>query len=129
MTDIWTIFGIGLLTSIFTLVLKSIKPELALLVELGGMATISILLMGGFLSLKSAVLSIFQTDVLNFDFLNLTFKSIGICFITSFASSICKDFGQTALSATVETAGKIIIVILSLPMVKSITQTALELIG
>ena len=47
-------------------------------------------------------------------------KIIGIAYICEFASGICKDAGESAIAAKVETGGKIIIVYLALPLITSL---------
>ena len=129
MTDIWTVLGIGFLTLMLTLILRSVKHELALVVQIAGISLIALLLLGGISVIKSEIEAIFPLGGISTDILRICFKAMGICFITSASSSLCRDFGQTALSTNIETAGKVTVVILSLPLIKSITATALELIG
>ena len=62
------------------------------------------------------------------EYIEILFKTLGICFLTQFASDVCKDAGETALSSKIETAGKVIILIISLPLFERITSIALELI-
>lgn len=56
-------------------------------------------------------------------------KSLGICFLCQFSSDACKDAGQSALASKVELAGKLMIVLIALPMIEDITQTAVGIIG
>ena len=55
-------------------------------------------------------------------------KSLGICYITSFSADMCKDFGQTSLAGKIELAGKIAVVVISIPLINEILNSALELI-
>ena len=57
------------------------------------------------------------------------FKTLGICFLAQFAADSCRDAGESALASKVELAGKISILVLSLPLFEDIAQTALGLIG
>ena len=129
MTEIWSVLGLGLLTTAAALFLRQIKPEFSLLVSAAGCVLIALLLMNGISTIKSSLSSILNEKVINSSVLSVVFKSMGICYLTSFASNICKDYGQTALSGNIETAGKITVLILSFPLIKEITDTAVELIG
>ena len=59
----------------------------------------------------------------------ILFKSLGVCFLAQFAADSCRDAGENALASKVELAGKISILVLSLPLFEEIAQTALGLIG
>ena len=55
-------------------------------------------------------------------------KALGICIITKFSVDLCNDFGQTSLGSKVEMAGKITLLILSLPILKNILGVGLSLL-
>lgn len=55
-------------------------------------------------------------------------KTLGICYLTRFCCELCQDFGQSALAAKVELAGRAAVFLLSIPLVTQVLQTALSLI-
>ena len=55
-------------------------------------------------------------------------KALGICILTNFSVGLCTDFGQTSLAAKVEMAGKVAILILSLPILQNILEVGLSLL-
>lgn len=65
----------------------------------------------------------------NTNYTGTLLKSLGICFICQFSSDICKDAGQNALSSKVELAGKIMILILALPLIDEVLSTATSLLS
>ncbi len=129
MSNIWTVVGIAILTVVFTLVLKGIKPEYALIVQIVGLAVIAVTSLSGIYLLKQRIEQIFNTDIINSEIITFCFKLMGICYISNFASNLCKDAGQTALAVKLETFGKILIVLMTLPLIESIVETVVELIG
>ena len=56
-------------------------------------------------------------------------KALGVAFVVQMASSICADLGESRIGEGIELAGKFEILLLSLPMIKSIVGYALELIS
>jgi len=66
---------------------------------------------------------------LSAEYAAVLFKSLGICFLAQFAADSCRDAGESALASKVELAGKIAIVVLSLPLFEKIASTAVGLIG
>ena len=78
------------------------------------------------------------TDVLDFatDFidqsgignenLQLVLKAVGICYITQFASDLCADAGEVSLAGKIELAGRIGILVISLPMVRTLFDLLMD---
>ncbi len=65
----------------------------------------------------------------NIDFVYLTtvFKILGIAYLASFCSEICKDAGQGNIGTKVEFAGKILILVLAIPILMAVLQSILKI--
>lgn len=116
-----------LMASVLILLIKKYSPENALTVTL---AAVSVILLFIFLStsdLFTEIRYLFDSFGLDPEIVKITLKALGICYITCFAADICRDFGQTSLASKVELAGKVTVVLLTLPFVKQILQVATEL--
>ena len=59
----------------------------------------------------------------------ILFKSLGLCLVTQIASDACRDLGEGGIAARVETAGKLAVLLLSLPLFEEVLQIAGGLIG
>ena len=55
-------------------------------------------------------------------------KAIGICMVSQFASDICKDSGNLSLSNVVSVFGRISVIIVSMPMIKFLFETTIDII-
>lgn len=79
----------------------------------------------------TAILQLLQQLALkaNIDYvyLNIIFKILGIAYLASFASEICKDAGEGTLATKVEFAGKILILALSIPILMAVLQSILKI--
>lgn len=79
----------------------------------------------------TAVLQLLQKLALkaNIDFvyLNIVFKILGIAYLASFCSEICKDAGESSLSSKVEFAGKILILVLAIPILMAVLEGILQI--
>lgn len=64
---------------------------------------------------------------IDFVYLNIIFKILGIAYLASFASEICKDAGEGSLAAKVEFAGKILILAMSIPILMAVLQSILKI--
>lgn len=56
-------------------------------------------------------------------------KAFGIAYLTELTSSLCRDLGEGSLAVTCVLTGRILLVILALPMIKRIAELALSLAG
>ena len=91
-----------------------------------------IIVVSGFVFLTLSPISdlieeLFTRAGLSNDFIIILFKSVGICYITELSSEICKDNGQGAISVIAELSGKIALIVVSLPLTKSIIEIITDL--
>ena len=55
-------------------------------------------------------------------------KSLAICYITQLACDCCKDAGEGAIAGKLQIAGKVAILLIALPMFKSLTEIVTAMI-
>ncbi|HEY8892481.1 MAG TPA: stage III sporulation protein AD [Clostridium sp.] len=60
-------------------------------------------------------------------YLNTVFKILGIAYLASFCSEICKDAGESSIAAKVEFSGKILILVLAIPILMAVMQSILKI--
>ena len=65
----------------------------------------------------------------NNEYLSVMLKGCCICFISEIGVDICRDFGEISIAQQVETAGKVEILVLSLPLVRSVIELSRELMS
>ncbi|MCM0650376.1 stage III sporulation protein AD [Clostridium swellfunianum] len=79
----------------------------------------------------TAVLQLLQQLALkaNIDFvyLNTIFKILGIAYLATFCAEICRDAGEGSIAKHVEFAGKILILVLSIPILMAVLQSILKI--
>lgn len=85
------------------------------------------------LSKISAVLSLLQeiSNKANIDmvYMSTILKILGIAYLATFCSEICKDAGESNIGSKVEFAGKILILILAIPILLGVLQTILKIMN
>lgn len=126
--EIVQVVGLGLIATILALVVKEQKPIFAFLI-----AIVSGIIIFYFLIDKiSEVIRVLerlavQAD-LNLVFLETILKIIGIAYIAEFGAQVTRDAGQGAIASKIELAGKVLILILAVPIVQIIIETILHLL-
>jgi stage III sporulation protein AD len=61
-------------------------------------------------------------------YLKLLMQVVGIAFVTEFGADICIDAGQKAIAKNIELAGKIIILVISMPVILAIIELIEDLV-
>lgn len=124
MSDIIKIIGIGFVTLIITIMLKEYKKDFAIYVSLiGGMLIIFLMID----YLESIVVFISGLSGNN-EFILLLLKITGISILTEFATSICRDSGESSIASKVDLGGKIIVISMSIPVISATLNGLLGLL-
>ena len=118
--DIFKIIGVAFVTAISSLLLKSTKPELSFAVTVTGVIVILLFLVDALRNTLSVFITISQMTGIENGLLKILLKIVGVGYITEFAAGILNDFGSNAVADKVALAGKIAIVMLSLPVIESL---------
>ena len=123
-TGIFTYIGIALVAVLTAVFLKESKlNSLALLAALAGGTIILIKLAPSLSTLFQGYEALGSMGGANEYYFRLLLKIIGVAYICEFAAQVCRDASQGAAALKLELAGKVAILILSLPVLSSIVQT------
>lgn len=117
---IFTILLLCILSTILCKLLERYSNDFPLYIAVSAIVIISGFIFINISPVSDIVSELFARAGLGNDFIIILFKSIGICYITELSSEICKDNGQGAISVIAELSGKIALIIVSLPLSKSI---------
>lgn len=124
-----SMIGAILVIAVMSVTLRKYVPEYAMIINIiTGVIVLSII-MSEFLPAVRQIKDLLQVANLPQEYGAILFKSLGVCFLTQFASDSCKDAGEVSLSSKVELSGKIAILIIALPLFEKITKIAISLIG
>lgn len=126
--DITQIIGVGLIALIIIVIIKQYRPEFTIYVSLIAGAIILVLIMDKISAIISLLSSLSSKTAVNNQFLVLLIKITGIAFLTEFATSICKDAGETAIASKVDMGGKVIIISMSIPIIASLLETIVQIL-
>jgi stage III sporulation protein AD len=125
--DILQIVGLGIIASIIIVVLKAQRPEIAIQVSIITGIVIFILIINK-LAAVLALLSSFSAKAnIDMTYMGLLLKIIGIAYISEFGAEICKDAGEAAIASKIELAGKVIVMVLAVPIVTSLLDLIIKI--
>jgi stage III sporulation protein AD len=126
--EIIPIVGIAITSTVLLIVLRQSRPEMALILSIlvGVLIFISTLpKIGLVISTMNSIASKAQVGSLH---LGTLLKIVGVAYICEFGAQVCRDANEGAIASKVELAGKIIIMVLAIPIVLVILDTVLKLL-
>lgn len=118
--DILQIIGIGLSGAVTALVLKEYKPLFAVCIGMLTAMVISASLLRYISYVFDAVHMIAARLSVNDSYITVLIRIIGIAYLSRFGSEICRDAGQNVIAQKIELAGKIMIVVTSMPILTAV---------
>ena len=128
--ELWTlkIIGVGLIALIIIIIVKQYRPEFTMYVSVAAGIIILLLVMDKLSAIINLLTNLANRTSINNEFIFLLIKITGIAILTEFASSVCKDSGETAIASKVDMGGKIIIIAMSIPIIASLLETILKVL-
>ncbi|MBS3887160.1 MAG: stage III sporulation protein AD [Dethiobacter sp.] len=126
--EIVQIVALALIATFFAVLLREQNPVYAMFV--GTVAGVII-----FLRLMGYLAGVFQflTEVtlqanISMVYLNTLLKIMGIAYLAEFGSQICRDAGEGVIAGKVEFAGKLLILVMALPLLAAVLETILNFV-
>jgi len=123
--NILQIAAIGIITAVCAMVLKEHKQETALLVTVTGSVLILLSLIEHFSNVFSVLVGFLDASGIPANIYGTIFRIIGIGYIADFCAGIVEDAGQKSVANKILLAGKLIIMVISLPILQLLFDTIL----
>ena len=112
---------------IMALVCKAKSAEMSVIISLGICLLLMFFMVQAFDELVLFVREI--AGYMHLSYVGVLLKLIGIAYVCEFASGLCKDAGYQAVSGQVEMAGKVAMMVISLPVMLAILDTIQNFLG
>ncbi len=125
---IFTIIGIGILGVCATLILKEIKPSIAIFVSMATCVIISFLVISKFGSLIENINNFLNKLSVPSGLIVSALKIIGVGYLIEFASDIAEEGGLVSIAHKITFAGKIIIATICFPYLFDLFDLVIELV-
>lgn len=127
--QIFQLIGIAFITAVAAILVKSTKPELAVVITIAGSIILLLFVLEVFRGSISLFTDIAQATGLDATIVKTLLKMVGIGYLVEFSAGILNDFGQNSLADKLIFCGKILILVLAVPILESILALVGELIG
>jgi stage III sporulation protein AD len=126
--EIFQIVGLALVAAILSVLIRNQRPELALQISIVTGVIIFLLMalrISTVVNLLQDLASKVNIDIIYF---STILKIIGIAYITTFGAEVCRDAGEGAIASKIEFAGKILIMVLAIPILMAVLDIMVRII-
>lgn len=111
------IVGIGIVAAVLAVTVRQERPEFGMLIGIGG----SLLIFFAILPQFTAVVEVFNElaakTTADAGYINIILKIVGIAYIAEFGAQLCADAGENAIASKIELSGKVLVMLMSAPIV------------
>ncbi|MTI70183.1 MAG: stage III sporulation protein AD [Firmicutes bacterium] len=125
--EILQIVGIGLIATVLSVILRQEKPEFALQVSVVTGIIIFLFVITKLTYVVQVLNNLAERVDIDFIYFSTILKVIGIAYIAEFGAQISKDAGEGAIAAKIELAGKILILVLSIPILIALLDLIIKI--
>lgn len=120
--DIVKIIGIALVTTFAVMVLRPTRPELAAVVSIAGGVIVLLMAVDALSQVLTSFTAIVNRTGIKSEVFGALLKIIGIGYLADFAAGICADAGNNSMAQKVTLSGKVIILVLALPIINNLIE-------
>lgn len=127
--EIVKIVGVGLMAGMLINILRQQKPELAMQLSIAAGVMLFFLMVSKVMRVVDVMQTLSAKASIEQVHMETVLRIIGIAYVADFGSQVLQDAGEKAVATKVEMAGKIIIMLLAVPIVLAILDSILKLLG
>ncbi|MFY9505668.1 MAG: stage III sporulation protein AD [Caldicoprobacterales bacterium] len=118
----------GLVTTIIIVTVKQQRPDIALLISLAGGTVILTFVVSSLSVVIETISNLFNKSNMDSVYITTILKVIGIAYLADFGAQLCKDAGESAIAAKIELGGKILILLLAIPILTALMELILKIL-
>lgn len=126
--EIIQIVGLAFVVAVLNLVLKEQKPIFAFVLAAVTGIVIFLFLLGKIATVLDVLEQLAARTQINVLFLKTILKIIGIAYIAEFGAQIVRDSGLESVASKIELAGKVLIMVMAIPIISVIIETVISLL-
>ncbi|MFA5524039.1 MAG: stage III sporulation protein AD [Tissierellales bacterium] len=126
--EILQIVGIGIVATILSVILRQQKPEFAIQVSIVTGLIIFIFVISKLNYVIEVLNNLAKRIDMDLIYFTTILKVIGVAYIAEFGSQIARDAGEGAIASKIELGGKILIMVLAVPVLTSLLDLIIKII-
>lgn len=129
MDTVAAVIGVLLCAAMLCTVLRTQRPEIATCLALAAGAAVLFLILKQILPLIGAVRRMLTAGNLSEQYVAVVLKAAAVCLLTQLTADTCRDAGETALAGKAELTGRILMLVLAVPLFEEILSLVTALVS
>lgn len=126
--QVFQIVSLGIISTILIVTIKDFKPEFKILISIATGVIIFSMLLSEISYVIETINSLSTRVDVNIEYFDTIIKIIGIAYIVEFASQISKDAGENSIAMKIEFGGKIMIMVLAIPILMALIDLIIKIL-
>lgn len=127
--DMIAICAVGVVSAVLALMLRHQSPQISLLISVGAGVIILLTVMRETVLTADEVRGVLNAGGVSEEYIMILLKVLGICYITEFTCDTVTEAGMMSLSVNISFAGKILVLVTSMPLFRDILSTVVSLVN
>ena len=126
--EISKIIALGLVGTVFSVLLKKENPQIAMLTAAATGILIFLMLCSPLGELMALLRETAKQAGVGEGYFGIVLKVIGIAYLTQFGAQLCADAGESAIASKIELAGKVLMMTAAAPVLTGLLETVMGLV-
>ncbi len=126
--EIFQIAGLGILATVIAIILKDTRREFALYISIVTGVIIFSFVLTKLVYVIDVLRLLSNRANMETTYFSTILKIIGIAYITEFSSQISKDAGEGSIAMKIELGGKVLIMVLAIPILLALMDLILKIL-
>ena len=128
MDIIFKIIAIGLISCVAAMIVRPVRFDFSIIIGIAGGLIIIAMIINYFTGIISTLKDIIGITGLNSSIYTILLKIIAIGYLIDFSAGICSETGNSWLGDKIILGGKVVIMVMALPIITNILNIIMELL-
>jgi len=126
--SIFQIVAVGVMAAVLAITIKKQSPDIALLITITGAVLIFLMVLPKLAEAVQLVTHLGSLADGNTAYVTLALRVIGVAYMAELGASVCTDAGETAIAAKIDMAGRVLILVMAMPVIMDILRIIMEVL-
>lgn len=126
--SIFQIVAIGVLGAVLSITLKKQSPQIAVLIAITASVLIFLMVLPMLTETVQLLTRLGEMAGAGAAYIGVGIRVIGVAYMTELGASVCSDAGESAIASKIDLAGRVIILVMAMPIIVDILQIVMGLL-
>ncbi|NMB42027.1 MAG: stage III sporulation protein AD [Firmicutes bacterium] len=126
--EIAQVVGFGVIAAVIIIFIRQSRPDIAQLLSIAVGIIIVVYLLGYLKLIVDVITDLALEAEISTVFLRTLLRVIGVAYLAEFGAQICRDTGEGSIAAKIEFAGKLIILVMAVPILVAVLEEIVKFI-